>query len=158
MGETGDGTSVVIERTFDASVEQVWAMWTVPEHFENWYGPTGATIRVAKMDVRVGGARLVGMEMSAPDGLVAMWFAGEYLEVVEPERLVYTEYVADERGVALDGNGPQETNVATEVRVELSTVDDRTRMVMTHVGVPVGSPGEAGWEMAIDQLAHVLAA
>jgi hypothetical protein len=26
-------------------------------------------------------------------------------------------------------------------------------MVMTHAGVPAGSPGAAGWEMALDKLA-----
>ena len=85
--------SVVIERTFAASLEMVWQMWTVPEYFKSWYGPMGATIPVAKMDVRVGGARLVCMEMQTADGPMQMWFAGEYLEVVEPQRLVYTEAV-----------------------------------------------------------------
>jgi uncharacterized protein YndB with AHSA1/START domain len=152
MGETESSGSVVIERTFDAPVERIWQMWTDPEHFGSWYGPTGATIPVAKMDVRVGGARLVCMEMQSPDGPMQMWFAGEYLEVVECERLVYTEIVADEDGNPLDaGQGHGAGNV-TEVRVELAAVDGRTRMVMTHVGIPAGSPGETGWTMAFDKL------
>lgn len=157
MGETDDMAAVVIERTFDAPVEQIWAMWTVPEHFRSWYGPTGATISVAQMDVGVGGARLVGMEMQTPNGAMAMWFAGEFLEVVEPERLVYTEVLADEHGTPLDGSGMPGGNGVTEVRVELTAVDGGTRMVMTHVGIPAGSPGEAGWLMAIDTLSEVLA-
>ena len=32
----------------------------------------------------------------------------------------------------------------------------RTRMVMTHVGVPAGSPGAMGWTMAFDKLAAYL--
>jgi uncharacterized protein YndB with AHSA1/START domain len=49
MTDNGDATdAVVIERTFDAPIEQVWQMWTVPEHFQAWCGPTGATIPVAK--------------------------------------------------------------------------------------------------------------
>ncbi len=157
MSETDDRASVVIERTFDAPVEQIWAMWTVPEHFRSWYGPTGATISVAQMEVRVGGARLVGMEMQTPNGPMAMWFAGEFVEVVEPERLVYTEVLADEHGTPLDGTEMHGGNDVTEVRVELAAVDGGTRMVMTHVGIPAGSPGEAGWTMAIDQLGQVLA-
>ena len=31
-------------------------------------------------------------------------------------------------------------------------------MVMTHVGIPAGSPGAAGWTMAIDKLAARLEA
>ena len=68
----------------------------------SWYGPTGATIPVAKMDVRVGGARLICMEMQTPNGPMQMWFAGEYLEVVENERLVYTEAISDEDGNPVD--------------------------------------------------------
>jgi uncharacterized protein YndB with AHSA1/START domain len=156
MSETDGRASVVIERTFAAPVEQIWAMWTVPGQFRSWYGPTGATISVAQMDVRVGGARLVGMEMQTPNGPMTMWFAGEYLEVVELERLVYTEVLADEHGDPLaagDTPGADET----EVHVELTAVDGGTRMVMTHVGIPAGSPGEAGWTMAFDTLDQVVA-
>src|ERR1700676_1276211 len=47
--------AVVIERILDAPVDVVWQMWTIPELFKVWYGPDGATIPVAKMDVRLGG-------------------------------------------------------------------------------------------------------
>src|SRR5436309_325295 len=65
---------VVIERTFDAPVEHMWQMWTDPEHFKAWYGPEGASIPIAKMDVRVGGTRLVCMEVQTPNGPMQMWF------------------------------------------------------------------------------------
>ena len=41
----------------------------------------------------------------------------------------------------------------TEVRVELTGLGDRTRIVLTHVGVPAGSPGATGWATALDKLA-----
>ena len=34
-----------------------------------------------------------------------MWFAGEYLEVVENQRLVYTETMSDEHGNAVVATG-----------------------------------------------------
>ena len=71
----------MIERTFDAPVDMVWAMWTDPRHFRSWYGPMGATVPVADLDVRVGGRRLVSMEVPTPDGVMTMWFTGEYREV-----------------------------------------------------------------------------
>jgi uncharacterized protein YndB with AHSA1/START domain len=83
-----------------------------------------------------------------------MWFTGEYLEVVEHRRLVYTEVVSDETGQVPDGPGAHDV---TEVRVELTAMDGRTRLTLTHVGVPVGSPGAAGWTMAFDKLASALA-
>ena len=157
----GSAGAVVIERTFDAPVHLVWQMWTDPEHFKAWYGPDGATIPVAKMDVRVGGTRLVCMEMQTPTGLMQMWFTGEHREVVENRRLVYTEAVSDESGNVQspgDVGMPADHPVFTEVRVELSELDGGTKMVLTHLGIPAGSPGAAGWTMAINKLTAHLAA
>ncbi len=158
---TGTENAVVIERTLEASADVVWMMWTEPEHFAAWYGPTGATIPVAKMDVRVGGTRLVCMQMQTPDGTRQMWFTGEYREVVANARLVYTESLSDESGNVLspsDLGMPPGHPTTTEVIVELEDLGDRTKMVLTHVGVPADSPGAAGWRMALDALAVHLAA
>jgi len=148
--------AMVIERTFDAPVDLVWQMWTDPDHFAAWYGPEGATIPVAKMDVRVGGTRLVGMEVQTPGGPMQMWFTGEYREVVENRRLVYTESMSDENGNVSspsDMGMPESHPMTTEVRVDLEDVGGRTKMVLTHAGIPVDSPGAAGWKMALDKLA-----
>ena len=155
--ESGSQDAVTIERNFDAPVELIWQMWTDPEHFRAWYGPTGATIPVAKMDVRIGGTRLACMEMQTSDGPMQMWFTGEYREVVENERLVYTESMSDENGNVVapsDLGMPAGHPSTTEVRVELEDVDARrTKMAMIHAGVPADSPGAAGWAMALDKLA-----
>jgi uncharacterized protein YndB with AHSA1/START domain len=85
-----------------------------------------------------------------------MWFTGQYLVVVENERLVYTESMSDENGNVIspsDMGMPEGHPTTTEVRVELEDVGGRTKMVMTHVGIPSGSPGAAGWTMALDKLA-----
>ena len=148
--------AVVIERSFDAPVDLIWQMWTDPEHFSAWYGPDGAAIPVAKMDVQVGGTRLVAMDVKTPGGPMRMWFTGEYREVVENERLVYTESMSDEHGNILspsDMGMPEGHPTTTEVRVELEDVGGRTKMVMTHAGIPGDSPGAAGWAMALDKLA-----
>jgi len=155
----GSQDAVRIERSFAAPVELIWAMWTDPEHFAGWYGPDGATIPIAKMDVRVGGTRLVCMEVQTPDGPMRMCFAGEYREVVQNQRLVYTESMSDENGNVLspeEPGMPAGHPITTEVRVELEAVGGRTKMVMTHAGVPADSPGATGWTMALDKLAaHV---
>ena len=155
----GSQDAVVIERSFDAPMDLIWEMWTDPDHFKAWYGPDGATIPGAKMDVRVGGTRLVCMEMQSPAGPMQMWFTGEYREVVENERLVYTESMSDEHGKASPPSQfgmPESHPMTTEVRVELEDIDGRTRMVMTHAGIPADSPGAAGWTMAFDKLAAAI--
>ncbi|HUW03312.1 MAG TPA: SRPBCC domain-containing protein, partial [Acidimicrobiales bacterium] len=138
-----DDNAVVIERSFEAPTELVWKMWTDPEHFKAWYGPDGASIPVADMDLRVGGSRLVCMEMTTPNGPMQMWFTGEYLEVDPTDRLVYTESMSDEDGnvnSAADMGMPEGFPMTTEVIVELEAVGAGTKMVMTHAGVPADSP------------------
>ncbi len=151
---------VRIEREFDAPVETVWAMWTEAEMFQKWYGPMGASVPVAEMDLTVGGTRKIAMEMQTPKGPMRMWFTGVYKEIEAPRRLVYTESMCDENGTIITaeqmGMPPGHPDV-TDVIVDLSDEDGRTRMVMVHVGVPAGSPGAGGWGMAFDKLAAALA-
>jgi uncharacterized protein YndB with AHSA1/START domain len=153
--------SVIVERSLDAPIDLVWKMWTDPEHFKAWYGPQGATIPVADFDLRVGGHRFVGMEMNTPNGTMRMWFTGEHLAVAAPDRLTYTESMSDEHGnvqspasMGMPAGHPD----ITEVRVELADAGGNTRMVLTHVGIPAGSPGEMGWNMAFDKLATYVVA
>jgi uncharacterized protein YndB with AHSA1/START domain len=152
--------AVVIERSFDAPVERIWQMWTDPELFKVWYGPSGATIPVANMDVRVGGTRLMCMEVESPNGPIRMWFTGAYREVVANERLVYTESLSDEHGNVsspADLGMPEGHPTTTEIHVELMDIGGRTKMVLTHVGIPSDSPGAAGWSIALDKLAALVA-
>jgi uncharacterized protein YndB with AHSA1/START domain len=156
MTDENPAPALVIERIFDAPVELIWQMWTRPEHFKSWYGPEGAAIPVAKLDVRVGGTRFVCLEMPSPRGPMRMCFTGEYKEVVHHQRLVYTESISDERGniqPASETPSPNSHPTTTEVRVELHDLDGRTKMVLTHIGIPDDSPGASGWEMALDKLA-----
>jgi len=152
----GSRDAVVIERSFDAPVDLIWKMWTDPEHFKAWYGPDGATIPVA----RIGRAASVApvwsvWEMQTPNGAMQMWFTGEYREVIENERLVYTESMSDEHGNVTSPASmgmPEGHPAVTEVRVDLVDVGGRTKMVMTHAEFRSDSPGAAGWSMAFDKL------
>ena len=154
--DNDSSNSVVIERSFDAPIGLIWKMWTDPEHFKAWYGPEGAAIPVADFDMRVGGRRFVGMEMTTPNGPMRMWFTGEHLVITEPERLVYTESMSDENGNVQSPSSmgmPEGHPTTTEVRVALEQTKAHTRMVLRHAGIPAGSPGEMGWNMAVDKLA-----
>ena len=152
--------AVVIERTFEAAVNIIWQMWTDPEHFKQWYGPQGFTVPVADMDLRVGGKRLICM--ASPDGSMKMWTTGEFTEIVSSERLVYTESPADENGNVVSPSAmgmPDGYPATTEVTVLLEDLGGRTKMVMTHAGVPASSGAGGGWEQAFDKLAdHVATA
>jgi uncharacterized protein YndB with AHSA1/START domain len=149
--------SVVVERVFNAPIGLVWKMWTDPVSFRAWYGPAGATVPVAELDLWPGGRRRVGMAV----GPTVMWFTGQHLEVTEPTRLVYTETIADEHGnpVSPESLGmPPKTPGTTEVTVVLEEVESGTRVTLTHAGVPGESGAARGWNGAFDKLAAQLRA
>jgi uncharacterized protein YndB with AHSA1/START domain len=152
---TRTGEALVIQRQFDAPAEVVWQMWIDPDEFSTWYGPNGASVDVLTWQLRVGGTRLVRMTVPTPRGEMTMWFAGEFLDVVENKRLAYTEYLSDENGnpAPTPPSGAPNPHPTTQVRVVLSEVNGRTTMVLTHAGIPADSPGAVGWTMAMDKLA-----
>lgn len=159
MSDTNSKDAVVIERIFEASQALIWQMWTDAEHFKKWYGPQGFTVPVANLELRVGGKRLVCMEMQTPDGSMKMWTTGEYVEIVPTERLVYTESPADEDGNVMSPAAmgmPEGYPAITEVTVLLEDLGGRTKMVMTHAGVPADSGAGGGWNQAFDKLAELI--
>ncbi len=155
MTDHDSAQDLMLERTFEAPPEIIWQLWTEAEHFAAWYGPIGASISVTIMDVRPGGTRLLRMEVDTPDGARAMWFTGEYLEVIENQRLVYTDSISDEDGVVLSpeqAGMPASHPTTTKVCVDLHRAGGGTKMVMTHIGIAADTPGAAGWDMALDKL------
>ncbi|MEO0544028.1 MAG: SRPBCC domain-containing protein [Pseudomonadota bacterium] len=148
-----------LEQRFSASVEQVWDMWTVPDLFQQWYGPRGFTIPVAEMDLKVGGIRKICMQMQTPERTMTMWFTGVYKEVSAPNRLVYTESMCDADGNLISPQSmgmPEGTPDVTQVIVELMPDGDGSKMTMTHVGVKAGTAGEGGWKQAFEKLGAAL--
>jgi uncharacterized protein YndB with AHSA1/START domain len=76
-----------ITRVFEAPRERVWQEWTEPEAFADWFGTAELEVplETVSMDVRPGGAWRLTM-LAAGE----IHWRGEYREVVEPERLVFT--------------------------------------------------------------------
>ena len=82
-------TSLRVERTFDASPEDVFDAWTNPEVLRRWWRPNPAwSTPVAEVDLRVGGRYRISME--DPETGPSITAGGEYSEVSRPRRLVYS--------------------------------------------------------------------
>jgi uncharacterized protein YndB with AHSA1/START domain len=76
---------VVVTRTFKAAARHVYAAWTQPELFQQWWLPRSMDMKLqsCEMDVRVGGKyRLVFAG--------GMAFFGTYLEVIPNARLAWS--------------------------------------------------------------------
>jgi uncharacterized protein YndB with AHSA1/START domain len=82
-------------RRFDAPRSLLWKLWTEPEHLRHWWGPKGASMRELNLDVRVGGALHCLVRLA--DGS-EVWSKWVYLELVEPERIVFQNSRSDAQG------------------------------------------------------------
>lgn len=78
---------LVLERVVDVPRELVWQAWTTPEHLKKWFTPAPWTTPDCEIDLRPGG--IFRTVMRSPDG-EEFTELGCYLEVVENERLVWT--------------------------------------------------------------------
>ena len=77
---------IVVMRVFDSPRALVFKAWTDPKHLAHWWGPNGFSITTYEMEFKPGGVwRFV---MHGPDGRD---YQNEnvYVEIAEPERLVY---------------------------------------------------------------------
>jgi len=85
-----------ITRVFDAPRELVWKAWTDPDQMKQWRGPREFEARNLTADVRPGGKWRTCLHsdgFDTGDGQkrsLDLWQGGEYVELVEPERLVFT--------------------------------------------------------------------
>ncbi len=90
--EVSSDRELVLTRLIDATPDKVFKAWTDPEVLKQWFAPLPYTTPVAQLDARPGGANLIVMR--GPDG-AGIPNRGVYLEVVENERLVFTDAYTD---------------------------------------------------------------
>jgi uncharacterized protein YndB with AHSA1/START domain len=92
-------TKIRIEALISAPVAKVWVLYTQPEHITNWnFAHESWHCPRAENDLRPGGR--LNWRMEAKDGSFGFDFGGEYNEVVEHKRIVYT--LGDGRRVETD--------------------------------------------------------
>ena len=86
------------ERSYAASVEEAWTLWTTTTGIESWWGPEGFDVTVLSLDLRPGGELVYLMTATGPEQVAFMERAGmplstetkvTYTEVSPPVRLAY---------------------------------------------------------------------
>lgn len=70
-------SSIVIERSYKAELEDIWALWTTKEGYESWWGPEGFRADVHRIEARPGGALHYNMVADTPEVIAAMKDMGE---------------------------------------------------------------------------------
>jgi uncharacterized protein YndB with AHSA1/START domain len=84
-----------ITRQFNAPRKAVFAAFSKAENLASWWGPKGFDIEVHKLEFQPGG--IFHYSMRTPDGS-QMWGRFFYIEIEEPERIVFINSFSDEAG------------------------------------------------------------
>jgi uncharacterized protein YndB with AHSA1/START domain len=109
---------VEIDRTFEASVEEVWSAWTEPEQLAEWWGPDHFHTPVESVDIDLRPGGHVHLSMIQTDNGADYPVRFQVVEVVQHELLVFFSPAQPELGL----------NTDTTTRIEFMDENGTTRM------------------------------
>ena len=135
-----NNTTLVLRRTFTASRQRVFRAWITPRALEHWLRPRGMGVTVSQLEARVGGSFRFDLE----DGSSIV---GTYLQIVPPEKLVFT------------WSGRVTQGRETVVTLDFLDQGAVTEVVLTHEHLDTPerrARAEGGWPSLFDALAEVL--
>jgi uncharacterized protein YndB with AHSA1/START domain len=149
--ENKGGHALVFTRTFAAPRELVFKAWTTAAMVKNWWGCNVFPASHMEMDARPGGAWR-GCLRSDEGGEV--WLGGKFIEVVRPERLVFT-FIRD--AAPAIGLEPVDT------RVTLTFAEEKGKTLMHFrqeffVSTELRDDHENGWSTSFARLDEIFAA
>ncbi len=155
---------LIVTRIFAAPVKKAWAAWSEPELVMRWWGPTGFTCPVARMDFREGGTSQVCMRAPPALGGQNFYNTWSYEKIVPLQRFVYILRFTDPDGrptaPAKQGLSPE---IPPEARHEVTfkaLSPDQTETTVTEYGWTVGPMMEMsrlGLEQCLDKMAALFA-
>ena len=139
--------AVMTNRRLPMARVRLFDLWTTPAHLAKWWGPVGWRMTRCDIDLRVNGRwhtwLLTGRNEERSIG-------GQYLEIVPPERLVFTwEFPTDEAD-----QGPQ----ITVVTVTFLEDGDGTLLQIEHQKLTSGQvvDMDVGWSSTLDALENYI--
>jgi uncharacterized protein YndB with AHSA1/START domain len=135
-----------ITRDFAATPDRVWAAWTTPASFAQWFGTRAVTVPADRLSWDAREGQHWAAVMVLPDGAEITWH-GQFTLVEAPHRLEFT--LTD-----------QPDDVFSPIVVELSEVPGGTRMVVVQGGgfMPAEGYRQAGngWGGFFDVMAELV--
>jgi len=136
-------TTLQIRRAFNAPREKLFQAWTDPKKMTEWFCHAKPNVigKLVVMDVRSGGQ--YGFDVSDASGKVFK-VRGEYLEIREPEKLVFTWFWETEPAY---GN--------TVVTLEFVDLGNKSELILTHERLANSEARDKhsiGWAFCLDSL------
>jgi uncharacterized protein YndB with AHSA1/START domain len=123
--------TIRFERTYAASIEDVWALWTTQEGLKEWYAPEGMRLEVLVLEPWSGGAFDHVLTAEGPEQVAYLanlnrpataWVSGRFVEVLRYRRLHIRFDIDFVPGV---------DSYPYDILVELYAEAGRVRMVLT---------------------------
>lgn len=148
---------ITLTREISAPRERVWQAWVNQDEVAQWWAPDGFTNPVCEVDARVGGqiniVMQAGEHMGEWSGVKAP-MKGEFTEVSEPEKLVFTNMALDQEGnTVLEGVTTvtfEDMNGGTSLTVHTGAKGDAPGVEQMLDGMPTG------WNQQLDKLKNLL--
>ena len=157
---TDTSLNMVCTRVFDAPIAAVWKAWSDGDQVMKWWGPSGFTSPLCKMDFREGGSTLVCMRAPKEFGGMDMYNTWNYQKIVPMQRIEYIFIFCDKDGNKLDpaamGLPPGIPKEIPHVVTFKAISDTKTEMTVTEYGYTSEQTvaiSKAGMEQCIDKMA-----
>ena len=152
---------ITMERTLEATLDEVWELWTTKDGIESWWGPEGFETSVSKLELRVGGALHYAFTAVGPNQIAFMKQANQPLTqhmkarytVVRPKTLAAWQNLVE----FIPGITPYEVESRFELFVETR---GKVRMVLRFDAMhdeQLTKYAEMGWTEELGKLEKRLA-
>jgi uncharacterized protein YndB with AHSA1/START domain len=150
---------ITMQRTFEATLREVWELWTTTAGIESWWGPDGFRVEVHSIDLRPGGLLIYSMIANTAEAIETMQRQGmpnsheariTFREIVPLHRLAYTHLADFIPGV---------TAYDVETIVTLEQTGSRVKMTLRFDRMHDETwtqRAAAGWELELNRLAESL--
>lgn len=138
--------TVRLHSVLTAKPEKIYRAFLDPDAMSKWLPPNGFTCKVHHMQAKVGGTYKMSFTNFTTEK--SMSFGGEFRELIENERLRYTDNFDDP---SLPGE--------IQVTVDLKKVSLGTDISIVQEGLPSVIPLEAcyiGWQQSLNNLAKLV--
>jgi uncharacterized protein YndB with AHSA1/START domain len=162
-GKVTQTFTMVVTRTFNASIGQLWKAWSESAQVTQWWGPKGFTAPIARIDFLEGGTSLVCMRAPKEFGGHDFYNTWTYTKIVTMQRIEFILNFVDKDGNKLD---PAEMQMPPGIPQEVPHVitfaelnDGKAEMSVTEYGYTTAQArdiSKLGLEQCLDKMQQAL--
>ncbi|WP_046175593.1 SRPBCC family protein [Domibacillus indicus] len=128
MNTKTEDRELIMEQVFDAPRTLVFQAFSKPEHLEAWWGPQGCETESRQFEFKPDGVwhfcmRCADKSQGEYYGEES-WSKAVFHEVVQPERIMYTNLLTNEEGNIIEGTP------SVQMDIQFAEDENRTRLIV----------------------------